>query len=674
MTGNKYKIHLMDKFITLGMVALVSIVPLAYSSKVGEITLYPKFLVFSIIIFILCILWVIKLFTQKKTISFSSPLTLPIIFFLIINIVSLNSAVNIYASIFPLAKLFSLSILFFIIVNNITQKGIYLVMRVWACAGGIVSIIGIGQYLGLGFDWIPSAGNPSSTFGYRNIAAMFLIMTLPITGFLFIVCREKTKELFWGAIFTLLSIFLIYTRTRGAWLGITIGLIISLILSVIIKKNQTDVYLQLKILFKSRRKMIISLFALGVIVLSSMLDSNIKALEGDKAEIFTTVASIIGEGGNSGRFGLWMASWDMFTDGLNWLTGVGLNNWQFLFPAYAQGHMINFSTIVSQPHNDYLSILTEIGLIGFFVYLWILLTVITMVIKTVKYNLHPKTILLTLSLFTGFTAILIHSFFSFPKEHIAISMYFWLIIAFLTHLYTLLPDFRNHNQRRLSLKTIKNSEPEVGRIYYFIFTSMLIFSIISIDIGRRHFFSDFHFQEGFKQYYRKDYSATIWELHQAEELWYNSWKSSYLFGLTYMKLDNYSESIKHFKRCLSYSPYFLKVHYKLGIAYYKWGNYQEAIKHFAYTVTIYPEYGPGYYNLGLSWHKYGNIEEAENNYRRSIQYDPSISGAYNNLGLLLNDRGEVETARKYFEKAKENTKVTFDELGNIDSIKLLIEE
>ncbi|MFQ6677172.1 MAG: tetratricopeptide repeat protein [Fidelibacterota bacterium] len=669
MWQHKYKINSINQMMVISCSALVFAVPLIYSSKLFEITLYPKFMVLAVVVFILMILWMIKLIRYKNHLLFSTPLTLPILFFLIINIVSLNAAVNIYESLFPLTKLFLLSILFFIIINNISQNGIDLILKVWAFSGGIISIVGIGQYLGFGFDWIPSAGNPSSTFGYRNIAAMFLIMTLPITGFLFIKCRRNSRMIFWGIIFSLLSIFLIYTRTRGAWVGLTGALVLSAILLKIVNNNQVNVTQKLQKQFQSKQKRTIALIVCGVIVICSTIDPKTD-LRGSKAELFSTVSSIIGDGGDSGRFGMWKASLDMFSDGSNWLTGVGVNNWQFLYPAYAQGHMINFSHITRHPHNDYLSILTETGVIGFFIYIWLLLTVFSMMLKLLKQDTNAINILLTVSLFISFTAILIHSFFSFPKEHIAISMFFWLIMSLITTIYTQLHHHGLETPMDKDILKLKNNR---NILYQAIIIGMLVFSFMSIGLAKKHIFSDYHFKKAFQYYYRENYSEAIQELNKAEIMWHNSWKSSYLYGITLLKMNNLSESISHFERSLTYSPYFLKVHHKLGIAYFRMKNYQEAVKHFAYTIVIYPDYGRGYYNLGLAWHNLGNLEEAEKNYRLSLKHDPNIGGAYNNLGVILKARGEMEKALIYFEKALEQNPDTIDTLMNIDSLNLNLE-
>ena len=57
----------------------------------------------------------------------------------------------------------------------------------------------------------------------RNFAAAFLIMNIPLTVVLVLKARD-TKDAYIGIISTALMLtFLIYTRTRGAWIGFFCG-------------------------------------------------------------------------------------------------------------------------------------------------------------------------------------------------------------------------------------------------------------------------------------------------------------------------------------------------------------------------------------------------------------------------------------------------------------------
>ncbi|MCH8011340.1 MAG: tetratricopeptide repeat protein [Candidatus Marinimicrobia bacterium] len=664
---NHYSI---DRLILLFATALVVVVPLTYSSNVTEITLFPKFMALTIIVLILTILWVIKVISSKKAPSFSTPLTLPILFFLIINIASLNAAINVYASLFPLSQLFTLNILFFILYNNLTSKGIHLILKAWALTGAIVAIIGIGQYLGWGFYWIPSAGNPSSTFAYRNMAAMFLILTLPIAGYLFSKSRRIREEIIWGLVTTLLTIYLIYTRTRGAWVGLIGAIFISFISILWLRRTKGKLFADIGKLVRTRSKWITTLACIVVIAFMASLEPNIKyvsSFPGQKSEMLTTAISILKEGGDSGRLGIWRVSWRMFTDGFNWLSGVGLNNWQFLYPAYSKGHIISFTTIVGRPHNDFLWILTETGIVGFALYIWLLLTVAYMVFRILKYSSDANTVLLTICLTISILAIMGHAMFSFPKERIASSMLFWMILAFLTYIYKLLPSITNRNSLNPFHFNFIGSEEVTFRLGVSTLIGFAIISTLSVELGRRHLVSDYHFKQAYFYFEREVYPGAIQELNRAEEFWFNSWKTSYLLGLTYLQSQNHPGAVNAFKRCLTYSPYFFNAHYNLGVTYFKSNNFREAIKHFAFTILINPDFAKGYYNLGISWHRVGNVSEAEKNYRLSIALDSTQARSHNNLGSILMEKKDYGEALSHFQKALKIDPDFPEALRNLDS-------
>jgi O-antigen ligase len=90
-------------------------------------------------------------------------------------------------------------------------------VRFSAAAGLLVGILGNFEQLGL---WLPpSSGRPGATFGFRNIAAMYLAANLPLS--ILLLLRRTTRDFILGAFATVsMGAFLVMTRTRGAWLGV----------------------------------------------------------------------------------------------------------------------------------------------------------------------------------------------------------------------------------------------------------------------------------------------------------------------------------------------------------------------------------------------------------------------------------------------------------------------
>lgn len=97
--------------------------------------------------------------------------------------------------------------------------------NVFAGVALVVSAIGICMYLfagsPLGFDWIMSAGRPSSTLSYRAYAGTYLVLSMPFLAWLLVsrFSRTNLHAVFYGLALGATSLFLVYTRARSAWMG-----------------------------------------------------------------------------------------------------------------------------------------------------------------------------------------------------------------------------------------------------------------------------------------------------------------------------------------------------------------------------------------------------------------------------------------------------------------------
>jgi len=133
------------------------------------------------------------------------------------------------------------------------------------------------------------------------------------------------------------------------------------------------------------------------------------------------------------RLLLWQKSLDMFKD--NPLLGVGAGNWRIHFPNYTfSGFMLDTHLGLrtpQRPHNDFIWILTELGLLGLLTYLtffiilfWWSLKKLT---KQIIGNENRKDVILIASVL-GYLAI---SFFTFPKERIEHVILFNIMVGLL---------------------------------------------------------------------------------------------------------------------------------------------------------------------------------------------------------------------------------------------------
>ena len=98
-----------------------------------------------------------------------------------------------------------LALLFLVLLSFASSRDVPRLLRPVAGTAVLVSCIGLAQYSGWElFLRIPSAGMPSATLGYRNFAAMYVILCLPLCAFLLVTAGRRRELWTWGVGLSLL--------------------------------------------------------------------------------------------------------------------------------------------------------------------------------------------------------------------------------------------------------------------------------------------------------------------------------------------------------------------------------------------------------------------------------------------------------------------------------------
>ncbi len=205
------------------------------------------------------------------------------------------------------------------------------------------------------FDFCPSIASactlllrPYGTFPHPNVLGGFLATTLPIIGFAFLsgsVGRKHVAHAFYYWLVLIVGcVSLIVTFSRGAWLIAAMSF--TAMLSVYVVYNLKNSFRNVSpIIFPT---VITSMFIVGLIVLGVMFHPSM------------TDESVVR------RIALSSAALDMWQRSP--LIGIGLGNFLVALPSDTLGRQVNFS----QPaHNIYLLMLSEVGVIGLFLFTWV---------------------------------------------------------------------------------------------------------------------------------------------------------------------------------------------------------------------------------------------------------------------------------------------------------------
>jgi tetratricopeptide (TPR) repeat protein/O-antigen ligase len=270
-------------------------------------------------------------------------------------------------------------------INLLTHLAIFLVVAthlrtwtqprriLWAVAGAatIASIVGISQHFG--FDPLrpeTANGRTSLTFGNPIFAGSFLVMAIPLTLALVMSWQTRLRPLphilLGAAPITLQSMALIFTSSRGPWIGLMVGLVVFLaVLARLYKREQV------------MRATAIVIISVAVAVFSTMLPS-----DAPRVTVTERLGSIVESPttGLSGRWGIWTNSvrivatvpWpdtEEFVNlpSLSWpilrpLIGFGPDVFPYVFPLDSTSQRT--TELGSHGHNFAIHAAVETGLLG----------------------------------------------------------------------------------------------------------------------------------------------------------------------------------------------------------------------------------------------------------------------------------------------------------------------
>lgn len=241
-------------------------------------------------------------------------------------------------------------------------------------------------------------GRVVSTFENPNVLAEYLIMVLPLMLALFIVRKSS------GGRFTLFvcaactAACLVYTWSRGAWLGFLIGLVIFLMMY-------------------SKNTLAVMLFgALGIPFLPFVLPESI-------TQRFLSIGNL-GDSSTSYRVYIWQGVINMLKDYFPSGIGIGNDSFKLVYPLYA------LSGIETAPHshNLYLQIAVELGIVGLIVFIGVMFFYVQSCF-TLHTSEQRQTKLLSAGILCGMLAVLAQGMTDYIWYNYRVFLMFWLMLG-----------------------------------------------------------------------------------------------------------------------------------------------------------------------------------------------------------------------------------------------------
>jgi len=413
-----------------------------YVNRISECTLLFYFFVCSFFpfdadfikllsIFTLAGCWIIRMVSERHLLIAKTSVNIPIASFLLCSLVTSLHSVHINYSLGTiLHDYFAYFIIFFCTIDTIRSPvQIRRIVKCMLITCGLVCAYGMyGYYSGIAIR----DGRFVATFEYHSRVAKYISLLLPIAVSLFFYYRDKANRIYLFVLIGMCGFSLILTMNRTSWVAILVSM---LFISFAVKKRY------LILLFASVCSLLIVVMPAKFLVHAKTITQIGDYFSSNKA---------MGE-----RLLCWKASLAMFRDRPFWGIGPGKKNFREAYQQYSKKiegtdnsqtsgisseqpnekklkkkKKIKIPEKLSHAHNIILHILSENGIIGLLVFLWLFTAIFHTALKSWKsFNPGYEKILtmgIAASLISIFSHGLTDSFWKKPD-----ALFLWYIIGIL---------------------------------------------------------------------------------------------------------------------------------------------------------------------------------------------------------------------------------------------------
>ncbi|MDR9502080.1 MAG: tetratricopeptide repeat protein [Desulfurivibrionaceae bacterium] len=610
--------------------ALVMLVaPFVLLPGLSEFANRPQAAWLQITTFLLLTLFFLRAYRNKEEAAIRThPLLLPLAALLLWSFVGLSYAVNPYEVIKRFLHLLAAGAAFFLALQLFFSPArAKILLWALALAGLGVALIGMGQHL-FRLSLIPQIVPPAATFANKNMAAHFVVLSMPAAITLFLVERKRFVYLL-SITLALQTTFLVYAQTRASWLALVAQLALIALFFLLFHKSNS-----LLCLTKRQKKGIL----LGLVMVAGLIGLGEGGSFSGYGNIVSRVAQSqadVKEPGRQVRFALWLNTLAMARDHL--AVGVGLGNFKNHYPRYHDAVLTDQSFSVARQaahtHNDLFQGLAELGLVGLGLFSWLVLQTASTARLSLQGEDGEQQIIAALAL-TGLLAFLVVALFSFPM---ACSLPPFMAALYLGLLAARAPQA---GDCRISAVKILAYSALAGGLC--LMAGLSSYNELKAD----HYLARFIKLENRQQW--PEAIRVGRKMVRAQPLRHQL--LTYL-GRAYMQSGNLRQAERAFKVSLKRDPLDINAMTNLGAVYLQGGRYQEAQAISEEALAIFPANWAACSNIGSALLQQGRYSEARDSFARAAAMKGASKQVWYNLGEARRKEGDLEGAVQAFTQA-----------------------
>jgi O-antigen ligase len=593
------------KFLTLFLsVSIFILLPFIYSIRLQDIEQSPRFLALAIII---CISTLILIVSINK-ISFSikrESFYIILLLFIAINIFAFTRSINFGDAFYELLKLLLFFILLFQLILLLSQdEKNQLLFFKCICISSLLFIgFGLSQLL-TSFSKGSLVINYaiSSTLGNKNFFSETLLLMFPVT---LLSCVRLNGS--WRAIAIASSILIfisvVVLQTLSTWIALTItGALVVMLLffyrNKIFTNQQSSRVFNIAVvgIFISILLAVVFFFAVnGPSQLKARMNTIQNLLHPEKAEQL-----MIYQNSTYERLMLWKNSLLMIAD--HPLVGSGLANWKIFVPAYGMGsakYMSSGGVRFVHPHNDFLLIASELGIIGLIIFLTLFIILIYYCFRRIKFATSSTSLITCVALLAGLLIYLLISLFSMPLNRFYPPIMLMLFIAMV-----------------LSFDETQTISKQYLNKKYLTFILIVCFCIsaTAVFIGYKRLRSDLNISTALLLERKGNYPAMKRQLETIDKRFFpldaTATPVTWYQGFACFYLNDVENAFKFFRKAEQQNPNHMMVINDLGTCYNLKGETEKAKAYYYKALHIQPIFDDALLNLAIVYYNQGLVDSS----------------------------------------------------------------
>ncbi len=606
--AKSYLFYLYFGFLTL-------VFPLVHYSKILDIVMMPR--LFSLSLF-MTVFGVLFFFWIRKRPEALSVLRNKLFFlfglWILFSIVSLLLSSNPVEGIFDVLKTIFLTILVLwtVILVQSEPDGVDKMTRFVVMAGLIITVIAFWQYFTEVFKsgekffdeygrQTPIIYKVRGLMAHKNLLSIALGLILPFALYGILKLKEIWKYL---AIECSLSILvlIILLQTRAVWVGTMAAVGVAILVLMFLGKK-----------FDIPRRWQIAIIATGIAGILGVASLIFLSQEKSNNQYIKQLQSIVNPQSkqNIHRINIWKTTLDMIPE--KPVFGYGPGNWKLHAPKFHNGRFTEEMELNWQrPHNDFLWVMAEKGIVGFIIYIGIFALVFYFLITVIKNSIDYHDKRLALLLIFGLTIYLGSSFFDFPYERVFHQTYLGLTFALSLVLFG-----KTHETTPLKVNPMISIIPLFITVFGIVYAGQCIDQEKHLVLARENSNYLNNVAKSGRQLPAQEtqrrWKAVLENAQKAQKTLKNldpqaNPITSYE-GLAYVNMGDFKNGIKTLKKAHEQHPGNIGVLNNLGAAYFKLEKYDEALEYLEKSYDIFPS-RDAVINLSAVLYKMERYEEA----------------------------------------------------------------